>query len=64
MNYGTLGLTILFSLLILRASYYWFVEEAGQAWYRKRGCDWGADASAKPWYVRRYDRMWARRRTS
>jgi Zn-dependent protease with chaperone function len=58
-NLGALLLGVLLFALLIRASYWWFVQDMAEHWYRQREISW-EESTGKPWYVLRYDRWQAR----
>lgn len=59
MNLASFLLGLLLFALLIRATYVWFIQDAGADWYQRHG-QYAGPGMPKPWYVRRYDRWEAR----
>jgi hypothetical protein len=60
MNLGAFLLGVLLLLLMVRAGWYWAIEDLAAQWYRDRETSF-KETTGKPWYVIAYDRREARR---
>jgi hypothetical protein len=60
MNLGAFLLGVLLFVLMLRASWYWAIEDLAAHWYRERETSF-KETTGKPWYVTAHDRREARR---
>jgi len=60
MNFGAFLLGFLLLILLLRASWFWAIEDLAAHWYRERETSF-KETDGKPWYVIAYDRREALR---
>ena len=62
MNLGAFLLGVLLLVLMLRAGWFWAIEDLAAHWYHQRETTF-KETMGKPWYVIAYDRREARRHT-